>query len=145
MTDLDICHAILDLLVSFAAPLKSHQSPTSPSEAKPRRVASLSAISSTAAPFPSATELTKLKIALRERSHQRSEAGNGAIDVEVRASKRIKLLAGLRSRPEEAEDSQLLGREGLGRDDVTVRFIFGTSDPQVPLVVEAEEASINAC
>lgn len=111
----------MDLFISLAAPLKTHQSPTSPSDAQPRRVASLTAVNSSVAPSPSAADLTKLKIALRERSHQND-------DTEQSVAKRPKLVAGSRNR-QEFHDSQLDGAEVFGKDDVTVRFIFGGKGP----------------
>ncbi|KAG0149695.1 hypothetical protein CROQUDRAFT_653249 [Cronartium quercuum f. sp. fusiforme G11] len=122
----DICHAILDLFISLAPPLKSHQSPTSPSDAQPRRVASLGTAPASVAPCPSTSELTKLKIALRARSNERMEADDDMGDMNQPGTKRPKLLAGLKSQPD-SQDSQLEGTQVLGRDDVTVRFIFGGS------------------
>ncbi|EGG08838.1 uncharacterized protein MELLADRAFT_115914 [Melampsora larici-populina 98AG31] len=122
----DICHSILDLFISLAAPLKANQSPTSPSEVKPRRISNLNTSTSSATgPFPSSDQLTKLKISLREKSNDR-----GDIDIDPKddnPSKRIKLMAGLSHQDERSDEFQFEGRELLGRDDVTVRFIFGTN------------------
>lgn len=127
----DICHSILDLFISLAAPLKSNQSPTSPSEVKPRRVSNLNTSTSSASgPFPSSDQLTKLKISLRERSNDH----RGEIDMDTKdehPSKRIKLMAGLSHLDERSDEFQFEGRELLGRDDVTVRFIFGTTGSQL--------------
>ncbi|KAH9814727.1 cyclin-like protein [Melampsora americana] len=121
----DICHSILDLFISLASPLKSNQSPTSPSEVKPRRVTDLNTSTSTLnGPFPSSDQLTKLKISLRERAKERHELELKSMEDEAR-SKRIKLMAGLNDEDERLNEVRFEGSELLGRDDVTVRFVFG--------------------
>lgn len=126
----EICHQILDLLVSLTSALKSNQSPSSPSEAKSLKSSSLSIPSSTSSPIPSATELTGLKIKLREIESRRREATDEPAP---------RLIAGsVMQTPDELKSD---AKEWSGRDDVTVRFMFGNNslesemmgDPPNPL------------
>jgi len=114
----EICHQILDLLISLSSAPKSNQSPSSPSEAKGMKASVAGITSSTASPIPGASELTRLKIKLREIETQRREsAGPEAAP---------RLVAGAAMMSQETEELQSNGKEWLGRDDVTVRFIFGS-------------------
>ncbi|PLW31308.1 hypothetical protein PCASD_13647 [Puccinia coronata f. sp. avenae] len=114
----DICHQILDLLISLSSSLKSNQSPSSPSEAKGMKSSSMNGIpSSTVSSIPGASELTGLKIKLREIEIKRRESTG--------CESAPRLLAGSAMMSLETDDLQSDGKEWLGRDDVTVRFIFG--------------------
>ncbi|KNZ58039.1 hypothetical protein VP01_2009g2, partial [Puccinia sorghi] len=118
MNSVEICHQILDLLISLSSAPKSNQSPSSPSEAKGMKTSVAGITSSTASPIPGASELTGLKIKLREIETQRREsAGPEAAP---------RLVAGAAMMGQETEELQSDGKEWLGRDDVTVRFIFGS-------------------
>ncbi|POW07932.1 hypothetical protein PSHT_09755, partial [Puccinia striiformis] len=126
----EICHQILDLLISLSSAVKSNQSPSSPSEAKAMKLNGGIGI-------PSATGESHsrlyLKIKLREIESQRREASGSA---DPTAAPR--LVAGGAMMSQEIEELGSDGKEWLGRDDVTVRFIFGADgsenlvDPSCP-------------
>ncbi|EFP77774.2 uncharacterized protein PGTG_03730 [Puccinia graminis f. sp. tritici CRL 75-36-700-3] len=126
----EVCHQILDLLISLSSALKTNQSPSSPSEAKGMKSSALGLPSSTASPIPGASELTGLKIKLREIESQRRESSG--------SEPAPRLVAGGAMLSQEVDELQSDGKEWLGRDDVTVRFIFGAdgsenlADPSCP-------------
>ncbi|KAH9460013.1 hypothetical protein MJO29_003954 [Puccinia striiformis f. sp. tritici] len=130
----EICHQILDLLISLSSAVKSNQSPSSPSEAKAMKLnGGIGIPSATASPIPGSSELISLKIKLREIESQRREASGSA---DPTAAPR--LVAGGAMMSQEIEELGSDGKEWLGRDDVTVRFIFGADgsenlvDPSCP-------------
>ncbi|MBW0476352.1 hypothetical protein O181_016067 [Austropuccinia psidii MF-1] len=123
----DICHQILDLLISLSSALRSNQSPSSPSDTKPMRANSHVVSHTMATPCPGAAELTRLKICLREIENDRRERQIEPVRRQV-AGKAMNAF----------DECRANGKEWLGRDDVTVRFIFGDSVPvDVPLQNES--------
>lgn len=152
----DICHSILDLLLSINAAsssslASSFASKPSPSETllvtqshSPREggpAASSSAPSSTLGPSLSgaalSSELTQIKIRLRGDAEKRSR--EHSVQYSVRSNKRRRMdeqghgrnaagMAGLSNGSGNASAADERDQRYLGRDDVTIRFLWDVGD-----------------
>ncbi|KAG8926786.1 hypothetical protein FRC02_008681 [Tulasnella sp. 418] len=119
----DICHSLLDLLLSFSSntshsSLSYFQSPTTPTSPSPHpspnpNSSGLQAAGGGRGVMQSSAKLTQLKISLREKEHEpRVRLPLSKTDPSIGIS-----AAGVNGLAAEAE--------GIGRNEGTTRFLFG--------------------